>query len=138
MKLKQRINNKDVYIDTKGQIVGYINHSCDPNCRIEERVVKGYTRHIVYANRKIPSGTELTINYFTVRLGAATKGDGEMIDCLCGSEICRKPKFKRPKPIRHTKTSTDCSNLRLLPVQLSKHKQTKKWCTCQKEDDGKV
>jgi SET domain-containing protein len=56
----------------------YINHSCTPNCeyRIADR------RVLIYSERDIARGEELTIDY-------SYAADGERVPCRCGSEQCR-------------------------------------------------
>lgn len=56
----------------------HLNHSCNPNCflRISNKAVE------VYTLRKIPAGTELTIDY-----GLTPHKDG--MHCLCGNVKCR-------------------------------------------------
>ena len=56
----------------------YINHCCTPNCgyRVEGR------RILIYADRDIAGGEELTIDY---SYGA----EGEKVPCRCGSPECR-------------------------------------------------
>jgi SET domain-containing protein len=48
---------------TKGAITRFINHSCEPNCRIEIWTVEGKRRIGVYAIKDVPAGTELTFDY---------------------------------------------------------------------------
>jgi SET domain-containing protein len=61
-----------------GNAARFINHSCAPNCdyRIEGR------RVLIYANRDIAAGEELSIDY---SFGA----DGEVVPCVCGAPGCR-------------------------------------------------
>jgi len=135
------LKGKKVYINTKGQLVGGINHSCDPNCRVEQWVVAGYARLMVFAEGDISATEELTIDYHTVMpKNTPAKGrddkDGNLVDCLCGSEICRKPKFKRHlepnrqiRPKRYAKPSPNGSDPRVQSVQSPmqpspEHKQT--------------
>ena len=66
-------------IDGQG-VAAFINHSCDPNCEVEE--VKG--RVLITAIRDIKAGEELTYDYNLY--------DGELDDsslCACGAERCR-------------------------------------------------
>jgi len=71
-------NGKQV-IDGNG-VGAFINHSCDPNCEIEE--VDG--RVLITAIRDIMAGEELTYDYNLY--------DGELDDpslCFCGAKNCR-------------------------------------------------
>lgn len=58
---------------------GTVNHSCDPNCRID-----GFNKLV--ARRDISAGEELTIDYGTVSIG---NGSTIIDSCRCGSENCR-------------------------------------------------
>jgi uncharacterized protein len=58
---------------------GTVNHSCEPNCRIQ-----GFNRLV--AKRAIATGEELTIDYGTVSIG---KGGIIISDCTCGAATCR-------------------------------------------------
>lgn len=66
-------------IDGEG-VAAFINHSCDPNCEVDE--VDG--RVIITAIRDVAPGEELTYDYNLY--------DGEPDDpapCSCGAENCR-------------------------------------------------
>ena len=41
----------------------FINHSCDPNCRVEKWDVNGEERCAIFALRDIVAGEELTFDY---------------------------------------------------------------------------
>jgi hypothetical protein len=58
---------------------GTINHSCEPNCKIE-----GFNKLV--AKRSININEELTIDYGTVSIG---KGNTMIKQCNCGSALCR-------------------------------------------------
>lgn len=58
---------------------GTINHSCDPNCRIQ-----GFNQLV--ARRNINAGDELTIDYGTVSIG---NGNVIIDKCNCKSADCR-------------------------------------------------
>jgi SET domain-containing protein len=75
----------------KGTVGRFVNHSCDPNCRIEKwyffishyfRTVGGEIRVGLFALRDIAPGVELTYDY-------RFEAYGDMKKCLCGSEHCR-------------------------------------------------
>jgi hypothetical protein len=72
---------------------GTVNHSCEPNCKIE-----GFNKLV--AKRDININEELTIDYGTVSIG---KGTTIISECNCGSMSCR-----------HTIKSDD---YKLLPVE---------------------
>lgn len=58
-----------------------LDHSCDPNCQIEQWIAEGYHRVGIFALRDLEVGEELTICYEVVEY--STK-----IPCLCGSSNC--------------------------------------------------
>ncbi|KAL0261826.1 hypothetical protein SLS55_003258 [Diplodia seriata] len=47
----------------RGNIARFVNHSCDPNCRMEKWTVNGEQRMALFANRPIMTGEELTWHY---------------------------------------------------------------------------
>ncbi|KAL0222351.1 hypothetical protein RCL1_002205 [Eukaryota sp. TZLM3-RCL] len=71
-------------IDAKrrGNQSRFINHSCDPNCRVEIWYYKGIPRAAVFANRDIKYGEELTFNYHY------SKSYNLDMQCFCGSSKC--------------------------------------------------
>ncbi|KAF7152607.1 hypothetical protein RHSIM_Rhsim01G0021300 [Rhododendron simsii] len=56
---------KDFTIDAtfKGNSSRFLNHSCDPNCKLEKWQVEGETRVGVFAGRSIKIGEPLTYDY---------------------------------------------------------------------------
>jgi len=70
--------NKIIDGGRKGNIAKYINHSCDPNCKVK---VKD-DRIFIYAKRKILKGEELTIDYNFSK-------NAMKEECKCGSKNCR-------------------------------------------------
>ncbi|KAF6152191.1 hypothetical protein GIB67_019413 [Kingdonia uniflora] len=56
---------KDFTIDAtfKGNSSRFLNHSCDPNCKLEKWQVDGETRVGVFAARSINIGEPLTYDY---------------------------------------------------------------------------
>lgn len=73
----------DTFIGPSGDVDDYINHSCDPNCRLQ---IIG-NRAIVYSLYLIPKGSELTFDYST---SSTDTHDKWKINCQCGSYKCRK------------------------------------------------
>lgn len=48
----------------KGNIARFVNHACEPNCRMEKRMVEGNPRMALFAGPKgIMTGEELTYDY---------------------------------------------------------------------------
>jgi len=68
---------------TKGNQARFINHSCDPNCISKVIVVQGQKHIIIFAQRFISKGEELTYDYKFPK-------EDVKIECLCKSSKCRK------------------------------------------------
>ncbi|WOL08616.1 histone-lysine N-methyltransferase ASHR3-like isoform X1 [Canna indica] len=76
--------HKDFTIDAtfKGNASRFLNHSCDPNCKLEKWQVDGETRVGVFASRSIDIGEPLTYDYRFVHFGP-------MVKCHCGASNCQ-------------------------------------------------
>ncbi|KAL5213291.1 hypothetical protein ABZP36_024138 [Zizania latifolia] len=76
--------SKDFTIDAtfKGNTSRFLNHSCDPNCKLEKWQVDGETRVGVFASRAIKVGEPLTYDYRFVHFG-------EKVKCYCGARNCQ-------------------------------------------------
>ena len=73
------------YIDArlKGSLSRFINHSCEPNCKLAPLNVAGHTRVSIVATRNIAPGEFLSYDYqFDTK-------DSEKFVCRCGSLNCR-------------------------------------------------
>ncbi len=72
--------NDDSFIDAAvgGNDSKYINHSCDPNCKIVRKKGKIF----IHSDRLIKPSEELTIDY-------SFDKDSKKEICRCGSENCR-------------------------------------------------
>jgi SET domain-containing protein len=69
----------------RGNSARWINHSCAPNCEIEEQS----QRVFIEARRMIRPGEELTYDY-NLQIGERhTKKAKRAHACLCGSKRCR-------------------------------------------------
>ncbi len=78
------------YVDASfaGNLGRYVNHSCEPNMRVEKWNVLGETRVGFFAIHDISKGTELTIDYqFSTIAGTGLLR--AMQKCSCGSSQCR-------------------------------------------------
>ncbi|KAL9224144.1 hypothetical protein vseg_000210 [Gypsophila vaccaria] len=75
---------KDFTIDAtfKGNASRFLNHSCDPNCKMEKWQVEGEVRVGVFATRAIDVGEPLTYDYRFVQFGPEVK-------CHCGAANCQ-------------------------------------------------
>ncbi|KAI8841310.1 hypothetical protein BC829DRAFT_426029 [Chytridium lagenaria] len=76
--------DQDTIIDaTKtGNLARFINHCCDPNCNAKIICVENEKKIVIYANRDIKEGEEITYDYkFPI--------EEDKIPCSCGAEKCR-------------------------------------------------
>ncbi|CAD6250370.1 unnamed protein product [Miscanthus lutarioriparius] len=83
--------SKDFTIDAtfKGNPSRFLNHSCEPNCKLEKWQVDGETRVGVFASRSIKVGEPLTYDYRFVHFGEKVKCHCEAVNCqgYLGSQI---------------------------------------------------
>ncbi|KAL6633998.1 hypothetical protein ACP70R_026669 [Stipagrostis hirtigluma subsp. patula] len=83
--------SKDFTIDAtfKGNVSRFLNHSCEPNCKLEKWQVDGETRVGVFASRSIKIGEPLTYDYRFVHFGEKVKCHCEALNCqgYLGSQI---------------------------------------------------
>ncbi len=76
--------DKDMIVDATmyGSKARYLNHCCSPNCSAKVNVIHGTKHIIIYANKHIKAGEELTYDYqFDV--------EAEKIQCNCGAPNCQ-------------------------------------------------
>ncbi|XP_027066288.2 histone-lysine N-methyltransferase ASHR3-like [Coffea arabica] len=75
---------KDFTIDAtfKGNSSRFLNHSCNPNCKLEKWQVEGETRVGVFASRTIEVGEPLTYDYRFIQFGPEVR-------CHCGASNCQ-------------------------------------------------
>ncbi|GJN72183.1 hypothetical protein PLICBS_006255 [Purpureocillium lilacinum] len=90
--------DQNMIIDaTTGSIARFVNHSCNPNCRMIKWIVSGQPRMALFAgDRPIMTGDELTYDYNFDPFSAKN-----VQKCLCGSHNCRGvlgPKKHEAKP----------------------------------------
>ncbi|TPX68337.1 histone-lysine N-methyltransferase [Spizellomyces sp. 'palustris'] len=78
-----RIDGDHIIDATKrGNMARFINHNCEPNCSAKVITVAGKKRIVIYANRDIEDGEEITYDYqFPI--------EEDKIPCLCGAPGCR-------------------------------------------------
>ncbi|KAL7272464.1 hypothetical protein RUND412_004718 [Rhizina undulata] len=76
---------------TRGSVARFVNHSCDPNCRMEKWLVDGKPRMALFAgDRGVDAGEELTYDYnFNWFTGVSQQ------TCHCGAAKCRGALGKR-------------------------------------------
>lgn len=89
--------DQNMIIDaTRGSIARFVNHSCDPNCRMEKWTVNGKPRMALFAgHRGIMTGEELTYDY-----NFDPYSQKNVQECRCGAENCRGFLGPRPKEAR--------------------------------------
>ncbi len=79
-----------------GGLAKFMNHSCDPNCKLERWEVSGLPRMFFFANKEIKEGDKLTFDYNWV-----CDKNKRMTECKCGTANCSgfieklKPKNKK-------------------------------------------
>ena len=91
--------DQNMIIDaTRGSIARFVNHSCEPNCRMVKWIVEGKPRMALFAGDDgITTGEELTYDYNFDPFSAKN-----IQECHCGMPSCRgvlgpKPKDREPK-----------------------------------------
>jgi histone-lysine N-methyltransferase ASH1L len=91
--------DQNMIIDaTRGSIARFVNHSCEPNCRMVKWIVAGKPRMALFAgDRPIMTGEELTYDYNFDPFSAKN-----VQECRCGSKNCRgilgpRPKDQKPR-----------------------------------------
>ena len=78
--------DEDYIVDAtaKGSAARFINHSCEPNCYSRIIHASGESRIVIFAQRDLRAGEELTYNY-----KFAIEADPELkIPCFCGAPSC--------------------------------------------------
>ena len=84
---------------TRGSIARFINHSCEPNCKMIKWTVAGKPRMALFAgDRGIMTGEELTYDYnfnpYSIK---------NVQECRCGSASCRGVLGPKPKETKEIK-----------------------------------
>eukprot|EP01017_Pseudomicrothorax_dubius_P048077 TRINITY_DN8695_c0_g1_i3.p1 TRINITY_DN8695_c0_g1~~TRINITY_DN8695_c0_g1_i3.p1 ORF type:complete len:261 (+),score=50.78 TRINITY_DN8695_c0_g1_i3:107-889(+) len=76
--------DRDWIVDAtfKGNCARYLNHSCEPNCSSHIVEVAGKKHIVMFANRNISVGEELTYDY-------NFDCEKEKIRCTCGAKTCQ-------------------------------------------------
>lgn len=96
--------DQNMIIDaTRGSIARFVNHSCDPNCRMEKWTVGKMPRMALFAgDRGIMTGEELTYDYnfdpYSLK---------NVQECRCGSENCRGVLGPKPKDMPKRMSPSD-------------------------------
>ncbi|CRG82947.1 histone-lysine N-methyltransferase ASH1L [Talaromyces islandicus] len=86
--------DQNMIIDaTRGSIARFVNHSCEPNCRMEKWTVGGKPRMALFAgDRGIMTGEELTYDY-----NFDPFSQKNVQECRCGAPTCRGVLGPKPK-----------------------------------------
>ncbi|KAJ6032323.1 Histone-lysine N-methyltransferase (Ash1) [Penicillium herquei] len=86
--------DQNMIIDaTRGSIARFVNHSCEPNCRMEKWTVAGKPRMALFAgDRGIMTGEELSYDY-----NFDPYSNKNVQQCRCGAINCRGILGPRPK-----------------------------------------
>ncbi|PNY29528.1 Histone-lysine N-methyltransferase ASH1L [Tolypocladium capitatum] len=93
--------DQNMIIDaTTGSIARFVNHSCNPNCRMIKWIVSGQPRMALFAgDRPIVTGDELTYDYNFDPFSAKN-----VQTCLCGEPNCRGVLGPKPREVKPPKT----------------------------------
>ncbi|KAI8627057.1 SET domain-containing protein [Xylariaceae sp. FL1651] len=96
--------DQNMIIDaTTGSIARFVNHSCQPNCRMVKWIVSGQPRMALFAgDRDIMTGEELTYDYNFDPFSSKN-----VQKCLCGSPNCRGVLGPKPKEVKPPKPSKE-------------------------------
>ncbi|TGJ78893.1 hypothetical protein E0Z10_g9872 [Xylaria hypoxylon] len=96
--------DQNMIIDaTTGSIARFVNHSCQPNCRMVKWIVSGQPRMALFAgDRDIMTSDELTYDYNFDPFSAKN-----VQRCLCGSSNCRGVLGPKPKEVKPPKPSKE-------------------------------
>jgi len=110
--------DQNMIIDaTRGSIARFVNHSCEPNCRMEKWTVSGKPRMALFAGDKgVMTGDELTYDY-----NFDPFSQKNVQKCLCGSSNCRGvlgPKTKEEKKPKSDKPSARSVSTKRKIVQM--------------------
>ncbi|KAF7183130.1 hypothetical protein CNMCM7691_002965 [Aspergillus felis] len=86
--------DQNMIIDaTRGSIARFVNHSCEPNCRMEKWTVAGKPRMALFAgDHGIMTGEELTYDY-----NFDPYSQKNVQQCRCGASNCRGILGPRPR-----------------------------------------
>ncbi|KGO71267.1 Uncharacterized protein PITC_063480 [Penicillium italicum] len=99
--------DQNMIIDaTRGSIARFVNHACEPNCRMEKWTVAGKPRMALFAgDRGVSTGEELSYDY-----NFDPYSNKNVQQCRCGSANCRgflgprlKEKQQRAKELEKRK-----------------------------------
>ncbi|KEY66044.1 hypothetical protein S7711_08820 [Stachybotrys chartarum IBT 7711] len=85
---------------TTGSMARFVNHSCNPNCRMIKWIVSGQPRMALFAgDRPIMTGDELTYDY-----NFSPFSSEKVQKCMCGEPNCRGVLGPKPREVKPPKT----------------------------------
>ena len=92
--------DQNMIIDaTRGSMARFVNHSCEPNCRMEKWTVGGKPRMALFAgDNGIMTGDELTYDY-----NFDNYSQKNVQECRCGAKTCRGFLGKKAKEEKKSK-----------------------------------
>ena len=72
----------EYYLDAanRGSIARFVNHSCEPNSRLEKWTVGDETRVGLFTSKELKAGEEITFDY-----GWTDSADTKPQKCYCGT-----------------------------------------------------
>ncbi|OJD28584.1 hypothetical protein ACJ73_00025 [Blastomyces percursus] len=107
--------DQNMIIDaTRGSIARFVNHSCEPNCKMEKWTVAGKPRMALFAGENgIMTGEELTYDY-----NFDPYSQKNVQECRCGAPTCRGVLGPKPKDSKKQENS----NLSKNPKKMSTSK----------------
>ena len=105
---------------TRGSIARFVNHSCEPNCKMVKWTVAGKPRMALFAgDRGILTGEELTYDYnfnpYSVK---------NVQECRCGAANCRGILGPKPKEIKDVLKPLADESKRKIRQTINKTSQT--------------
>ncbi|OJD16880.1 hypothetical protein AJ78_02977 [Emergomyces pasteurianus Ep9510] len=124
--------DQNMIIDaTRGSIARFVNHSCEPNCKMEKWTVAGKPRMALFAGENgIMTGEELTYDY-----NFDPYSQKNVQQCRCGAPTCRGVLGPKPKDSNKARNEKQESSK---PPKDSKNKPTSKKVAGRKRKQEKV
>ncbi|KAJ5798112.1 uncharacterized protein N7503_007408 [Penicillium pulvis] len=111
--------DQNMIIDaTRGSIARFVNHSCQPNCRMEKWTVGGKPRMALFAgDRGIMTGDELSYDY-----NFDPYSNKNVQQCRCGAPNCRGILGPRPKD-KDQRAKAEAANVKVAKTGGTKRKR---------------
>jgi len=81
-----KINQAQLWINAthRGVMARFINHSCNPNCKLKQWEVDGLPRMSFFAIKEIKKGDKVTFDY-----NSECDDDQHMTECKCMAVNCK-------------------------------------------------